>query len=195
MLRVCQYNTSSAVFFIISYFGFGFTSAYNSILFCGLRRNVEPCCHTHDSRSTMTVYSARPRLVGLALYTLTDYRDCLQRVALGFPIPAINKNHAAKCSSYRSQSQIFVENRGFGLPHLDSTSRLGGFPVGILPCRVVLKKQNGLVPDGEKDGDTITRFDRIHERDVFTRLVTNKRTDGRRGSKHCASARSKLAQA
>ena len=38
-------------FFIISYFGFGFTSAYNSILFCCLLRNVEPCCHTsHDSR-------------------------------------------------------------------------------------------------------------------------------------------------
>jgi len=35
-----------AQFFIISYFGFGFTSAYNSILFCCLQRNVEPCCHT-----------------------------------------------------------------------------------------------------------------------------------------------------
>jgi len=29
-------------FYIISYFGFKFTSAYNSILFCYLRRNVEP---------------------------------------------------------------------------------------------------------------------------------------------------------
>ena len=35
-------------FFIISYFSFGFTSAYNLILFCCLRRNVKPCCHTHD---------------------------------------------------------------------------------------------------------------------------------------------------
>jgi len=35
-------------FFIISYFSFVFTSAYNSILFCCLRRNVKPCCHTHD---------------------------------------------------------------------------------------------------------------------------------------------------
>jgi len=43
---------------IISYFGFGFTSTYNSILFCCLRRNVEPCCHTHNSRTTMNVYSA-----------------------------------------------------------------------------------------------------------------------------------------
>ena len=40
------------------------TSAYNSILFCCLRRNVEPCCHTHDSRTTVTVYSAKARLVG-----------------------------------------------------------------------------------------------------------------------------------
>jgi len=30
------------------YFSFGFTSAYNSIMFCCLRRNVKPCCHTHD---------------------------------------------------------------------------------------------------------------------------------------------------
>ena len=36
---------------------------YNSILFCCLRHNVEPCCHTHDSRTTVTVYSARPWLL------------------------------------------------------------------------------------------------------------------------------------
>ena len=53
--------------FIISYLGFGFTSSYNSIQFYFLRRNVEPCYHTHDSRSTVIVYSARARLVGLAL--------------------------------------------------------------------------------------------------------------------------------
>jgi len=35
--------------FLISYFGFRFTIAYNSILLCCLRRNVEPCCHTQDS--------------------------------------------------------------------------------------------------------------------------------------------------
>jgi len=33
--------------------------------------------HTHDSRTTVTMYSARPRMVGLALYTVTDDRDCL----------------------------------------------------------------------------------------------------------------------
>ena len=67
-----------AVFFINSYFDFKFTSTYNSILFCCLRRNVEPCCHTHDSHTTMNVYSARRRLVCLALYTVTDNRDCVQ---------------------------------------------------------------------------------------------------------------------
>jgi len=36
----------------------------------------------------MNVYSARPRLVGLALlYTVTDNRDCVQRVALGRQYP------------------------------------------------------------------------------------------------------------
>jgi len=74
-------------FFIISYLGFGFTSAYNSIQFCCLRRNVEPCCHTHDSRSTVIVYSARARLVGLALQNHGD-GDWLSRVALGGRIPA-----------------------------------------------------------------------------------------------------------
>ena len=45
-------------FYIINYFGFIFTSAYNSILFCYLRRNVEPCCHAHDSRSCIARDSA-----------------------------------------------------------------------------------------------------------------------------------------
>jgi len=72
-LSVVSFNCTipRAQFFIISFFGFRFSSAYNSILFCCLRLNIEPCCHshTHDSRSTVIVYSARPRLVGLALYT------------------------------------------------------------------------------------------------------------------------------
>jgi len=37
---IVQYLERS--FFILSYFSFGFTSAYNSILFCCLRRNVKP---------------------------------------------------------------------------------------------------------------------------------------------------------
>ena len=59
---VAQYLERS--FFIISYFDFKFTSIrskYNSILFCCLRRNVELCCHTHDSRTTMNVCIARNR--------------------------------------------------------------------------------------------------------------------------------------
>ena len=40
----------------------------------------------------------------------------------------------------RSQSQIFVENQDFILPHLYSTPALGGgVPVGILPWRLVPK--------------------------------------------------------
>jgi len=85
VVSIVQYLERS--FFIISYFGFGFTSAYNSIQFCCLRRNVEPCCHTHNSRSTVIVYSARARLVGLALQNHGD-GDWLSRVALGGRIPA-----------------------------------------------------------------------------------------------------------
>ena len=83
---IVQYLERSFFIKLISYFDFKFTSRYNSIVFCCLRRNVEPCCHTHDTRTTMNMYSARPRLVGIALYT--DNRDCVQRVALGRPILA-----------------------------------------------------------------------------------------------------------
>ena len=52
---IVQYLERSCV--MISYFGFKFTSTYNSILFCCLRRNVEPCCHTHDSRYSIVVFN------------------------------------------------------------------------------------------------------------------------------------------
>ena len=52
---IVQYLERSCV--IISYFGFKFTSTYNSILFCCLRRNVEPCCHTHDSRYSIVEFN------------------------------------------------------------------------------------------------------------------------------------------
>ena len=67
---------------------------------------VEPCCHTHGSRTTVTVYSARPRLFDLALYTVTDDRDCLQCVALGRPIPAVNKIPAAKSDELTTVQQL-----------------------------------------------------------------------------------------
>ena len=41
LLELFQY-LEQFFFYIISYFGFKFTSEYNSILFCYLRRNVEP---------------------------------------------------------------------------------------------------------------------------------------------------------
>ena len=62
--------------FIISYFGFRFTSAYNSILFCCLRRNVEPCCPTHDSRTTMTAYSAWSSIPAVKLSTKNPAAKC-----------------------------------------------------------------------------------------------------------------------
>jgi len=65
-LSIYRFNSTTPraqFFFTITYFGFGFTSAYNLILFCCLRRNVEPCCLTHDSRTTVTVYFGRSRTV------------------------------------------------------------------------------------------------------------------------------------
>ena len=105
---IVQYLERS-FFLIISYFDFKFASTYNSILFCCLRRNVEPCCHTHDSRTTMNVYSTKPRLVGLALYTVTDNRDCLQGVTLGRPIPAVNRKPVANCKIQTRVQQLFAK--------------------------------------------------------------------------------------
>jgi len=59
----------------------------------------------------MNVYSARPRLVGLALYTvtvLTDNRDCVQRVVLGRPIPAVNRKSVAKCKIQTGMQQLLI---------------------------------------------------------------------------------------
>ena len=121
MLHVCQqlallhqqYNTSSAVFFIISYFGFGFPSAYNLILFCCLRRNVEPCCHTQDSRSTVIVYSARACLVSLALWVImrgawwsnTHIKQNASRTAAG----AIYNHHRAAVIDRKARYSLRIE--------------------------------------------------------------------------------------
>jgi len=113
---IVQYLERS--FFIISYFYFKFTSTYNSILFCCLQHNVEPCCHTHNSRTTMNVYSTRPLLVGLMLYTVTDSRDCVQRVALSRPVPAVNRKPVAKCKIRTRIQQLLIAK-----PDIRSESR------------------------------------------------------------------------
>ena len=51
-------------------------------------------------------------------------------------------------------------------PAFDAT--VTGVVVGILPCRLVWKNQNGLATDGEKIEDTFIRFGTIHERDGHT---------------------------
>ena len=140
LCAICLRQLSSC--FIISYFGFVFTSTYNSILFCCLWRNVEPCCHRHNSRTTMIVYSARPRLVSLALYTITDHGDCLQHVTLGRPIPAVNKKPDAKCDIQTTVQQLLIEKPDircesrFQLTPPTSTPPLGGFPSEY--CRALL---------------------------------------------------------
>jgi len=83
-------------FFIISYFSFGFTSAYNSILFCCLQRNVTPCCHTYDLSWLCIVWERAWSLSrGRTTETVT-----LSRVALGGRIPAVY-DQRYKCHNWR----------------------------------------------------------------------------------------------
>ena len=56
----------------------------------------------------MNVYSARPLWVGLALYTVTDNRDCVQRVTLGRPIPAVKRKPVAKCKIQTRVQQLDI---------------------------------------------------------------------------------------
>jgi len=56
------------------------------------------------------VHSARPRLVGLELYTVTDNRDCVQHVTLGRPIPAVNRKPVAKCKIQTRVEQLLIAN-------------------------------------------------------------------------------------
>ena len=100
---------------IISYFGFGFTSAYNSILFCCLRRNVEP---------TVTACS-----------TL--------RLILGYPLST--KNPAAKCDILKYSATITDCKARYLLRIEILTCPtcirhpITGVPVGILLWRLVWK--------------------------------------------------------
>ena len=60
------------------------------------------------------------------------------------------RDPAAKCSSYRSQSHIFIQNRNFSLSHLHSTPPLGVFRSKY--CHAVCCGKTRMVwpPDGEE---------------------------------------------
>ena len=42
------------------------------------------------------------------MYTVTDSRDCVQRVALGRPIPAVNRKLVAKCKIQTRVQQLLI---------------------------------------------------------------------------------------
>ena len=118
-------------FYIISYFGFIFTSAYNSILFCYLRRNVEPCCHAHDSRSCIARENA---------WSVLHCR--LSRVAPGGPIPAkpttgaiYNQVEAVIGGKARHSLRIEI----LAYPTCKFVAPVKGVAVEILPCHLVRK--------------------------------------------------------
>jgi len=100
-------------------------AAYNSIMFCCLRRNVQPCCHTHEWRvtSTATMYSARPRLVDLALYTATRW----SRLVVQYPRLTKSRPQSAKYklrrSSYWLQGQIIIDFDNLAYPTCIRRSR------------------------------------------------------------------------
>ena len=49
-------------------------------------------------------------MVGLALYTVTDnYHDCVKHVALGRPIPAVNRKLVTKCKRQTRVQQLLIE--------------------------------------------------------------------------------------
>jgi len=52
------------------------------------------------------LHSARPRLVDCTV--TDDVGECLWRVALGRPIPAVNKKTAAKCEIQTTVQQLLI---------------------------------------------------------------------------------------
>ena len=68
---IVKYLEHSFFFYIISYFGFIFTSAYNSILFCYLRRNSNlAVMHTIRGRVWCETALGRSRTVGYHAWRL-----------------------------------------------------------------------------------------------------------------------------
>ena len=150
-----------AQFFITSYFGFGFTSAYNSILFCCLRRLVQPCCHTHDS--------GPPWLC----ITLGQSRT-QQRVDRAWSSNTRRKQKAAGR----------VWNTNYGAPVIDFKAIIdfeilaydimySTPPSPVLPSHLVRKNYNGVATRWwKKIEDIFIRFDTMNERDRHTQRYT-----------------------
>jgi len=137
---LCQFYWRTC--FIISCFSFGFTSAYKSILFCCLRRNVKPYCNTYDLSWLCIVWE---RAWSLSRWRTTE-TVTLSRVALSSRIPAVYdqryKCHKLRDGGRRPPATMFTTSRLLqhqqqayrlriaisAIPHLHLTPPLGGFP-------------------------------------------------------------------
>ena len=136
---------------------FRFTSANNSILFCCLRRNVEPCCHTHDSRPPWLciardpVWSISHGTQQRIDRTWSSNSSCKQKAGrrVFFPLYFVLPYWWIKlcvCEIQTTVQQLLIARpnnhwfRYFSLTHLHST----GIPIGILPSRLVWLPDDGV---------------------------------------------------
>ena len=135
--------------FIISYFSFGFTSAYNSILFCCcLRRNVKPCRHTHDL-SWLCIVRERAWSPDGRIPAVYDQRYKCHNLRDGGRIPLAIMLTTPRLLQ-RQQQAYKLRDAISDLPHLHSTSPLGRFPSVYRHPVWYGKTRMAWLPDGEK---------------------------------------------
>ena len=151
MLRVCH-SFNSTIGPTSRASSARFTPAYNNIMFSSLSFVVvvHAGCHRQDHRC-----------VNCAVNCTVQRRSC-----------------CSHCSSTSSiDSQLFVQNRDFCLPHLYSTPPALGGPGPRRNVAITFGKEKLEwcdYPTVKKIEDTFIRFDRIHERDTETDRQTDR---------------------
>jgi len=135
------------------YFSFGFTSAYNSILFCCLRRNVKLCCHTHDL-SWLCIVRERAWSLSRWRTTETVTLSHVHGACMVVEYPQYDQRyncHNLRDGGRRPLATMFTTpRRDFCLPYLYSTPPLGRFPSEYRHPVWYGKTRMVWLPEGEK---------------------------------------------
>jgi len=120
-------------------------------------------------------------LFGLALYTVTDNRDCVQRVALGRPIPAVYRKPGYYVQNTNQDAAVIDRNArySFRVQILTYPTCIQG-PIRRFPseyCHAVWYGKTRVVglPDGEKN--LTKRLFVLTECTNVTDTWTHRRTD------------------